>query len=99
LSWIQYLSPIKYAYLALCQNEFTGLKFSQPMNSGYSTGEQVLLAMDLKILSISECCLLLFALTFLFLALALAGLYLSTKPNINLLSIPKKKRFSLFNYN
>jgi len=38
--WLQYLSPIKYGFRALCRNEFPGLEFTTDM--GTVTGQDVL---------------------------------------------------------
>jgi len=47
LQWIQNVSMIKYAFEALCINEFEGLRFetdSAPSAASIATGEQVRLA-------------------------------------------------------
>jgi hypothetical protein len=46
LQWIQEVSMIKYAFEALCINEFEGLKFEMdraPFAASIATGEQVII--------------------------------------------------------
>jgi hypothetical protein len=42
LQWIQHISLIKYAFEALCINEFKGLTFVPEGPASITTGEQVL---------------------------------------------------------
>lgn len=93
LRWIQYVSIIRYAYMALFQNEFTGLQFEcydgqPPVNGtctpGYATGEQVIMAYNMNEFSIATCCLILLGLGIAFQFLAYFALRRSSRPKLKL---------------
>jgi hypothetical protein len=48
--WLSYLSPIKWAFMILARNEFTGLKFecSDPRQCIFRTGEAVIEQLNFK---------------------------------------------------
>jgi hypothetical protein len=80
-TWIQYLSPMRYGFIALSTNEFTGLTFDCPPGSACPpTGEAVLknLGFDTKG-SIDQNAGVLAALTVGFLLLAYAALWASVR--------------------
>jgi hypothetical protein len=80
-SWIQYLSPMRYGFIALSTNEYTGLTFDCPPNSPCPrTGEAVLatLGFDTKG-SINQNAGVLAALTVGFLLLAYGALWASVR--------------------
>ncbi|KAM0682264.1 hypothetical protein MDAP_002496 [Mitosporidium daphniae] len=81
LAWLQYISPIRYAYTALCQNEFRGLKFS---GVGYETGDSVLSVMDMDRYSIGISVLALICIGVLLFVVSLVWFTFSTRPRINL---------------
>ena len=81
LAWLQYISPIRYAYTALCQNEFRGLEFS---GVGYATGDDVLNAMDMNRFSIGVCILALICIGVVLFIVSLIFFTTSTRPRLNL---------------
>ncbi|KAJ1968196.1 hypothetical protein H4R34_006304, partial [Dimargaris verticillata] len=83
LSWIRYLSNLKYTYQALAINEFSGLVFDCDAAAGaacFKTGEAVLANYSLDSLAISTSAGLLIALGALFHALAYISLRWKSKP-------------------
>lgn len=85
LSWIQYISPLKYAYAALFQNEFSGLVFNPTEgNHTFQTGEQVIHLYQVDFLPMYACFVILFSLACLFQILAYIALARSTKSKLNL---------------
>jgi hypothetical protein len=86
LSWIQYISPIKYAYMALFQNEFSGLTFTaaSPAEAHFTTGEQVIALYQMDTFPIYLCLILLLLLGVLFQVLGLLALRRTTRPKLNL---------------
>jgi ABC-2 type transporter len=95
ISWLQYLSPIKYGYQALFQNEFNGLSFTcnngQPVSSpngsinctpGFSTGSQVIQQYELGNISITACCFILLGFGFFFIFAGYIALLISLKPRM-----------------
>ncbi|KAJ1967357.1 hypothetical protein H4R35_006729 [Dimargaris xerosporica] len=84
LSWIRFLSPIKYCYQALAINEFTGLTFSCSGISAdaacVTTGEEVLRNNALDTLAIKTCVALLVAVGAVFHAWAYINLRWRNKP-------------------
>lgn len=89
LSWLQYISFMKYAYSAAMQNEFVGLVFlcqnnQPPVNEtcspGFATGEQVLEQYDLTQFSISTSCLIILGMGLAVNVLAYFVLRYSSKP-------------------
>lgn len=95
LRWLQYLSIIRYAYMALFQNEFNGLTFrcydgnfpppGGTCTPGYSTGEEVIMAYNMNEFSITACCLIILGLGFVFLFVAYFTLRTTSKPTLRLL--------------
>jgi ABC-2 type transporter len=86
LSWLQYLSMIKYAYSALFQTEFTGLKFHQNLTTefaGFSTGNQVISTFKMDAIPVYVCFLALMALSLAFQLAAYVALRRSTRPVMN----------------
>ncbi|KAJ1976117.1 hypothetical protein H4R35_002841 [Dimargaris xerosporica] len=84
LSWIRYVSNIKYTYQALAINEFSGLVFDCSTAVGaacFETGEAVLAHYSLDSLAISTSVGLLLALGALFHALAYISLRWKSKPH------------------
>lgn len=94
INWIQYIDLFKWDFLALCQNEFTGLVFQcyngqfatpeSPCTSGFSTGEDVINAYNLGGYSITTSCLILLGLSFGFQLIAYITLLFMTRPKIKL---------------
>ncbi|KAJ5077393.1 abc-2 type transporter [Anaeramoeba ignava] len=70
LSWIQYIDPIKYSYLVVVKNEFTGLKFTCTQSElvqgicPVTTGEQFLKLKDYYDVSFWENALVMLAFIF-----------------------------------
>jgi len=86
LSWIQYISPIKYAYMALFQNEFSGLTFTSPNPAlaHFTTGEQVIILYQMDTFPIYLCLIFLIILGFVFQLLGLFALRRTTRPKLDL---------------
>mmetsp|Transcript_50052 Transcript_50052/g.89833 ORF Transcript_50052/g.89833 Transcript_50052/m.89833 type:complete len:652 (-) Transcript_50052:66-2021(-) len=88
--WIEYISPMKYSFTALAENEFTGLRLhctddqlrSMPLSDGsflkicpMEHGEDFLESLNIQeFLSIETCCLLLAIEAMVFTILAFLGL-------------------------
>jgi ABC-type multidrug transport system ATPase subunit/ABC-type multidrug transport system permease subunit len=94
LSWLRFISVFYYGYLALTQNEFTGLTFicsngEAPIDNyclqGYATGEQVLEAFELQEFSITTSSLILVGYVILAYIIAYFALRISTKPRMKLI--------------
>ncbi|KAJ1984236.1 hypothetical protein H4R34_000796 [Dimargaris verticillata] len=83
LSWIRYVSFIKYGYQALSRNEFEGLQFQCPANPSlacFQTGDAVLSSHSLDSLSIQTCTGLLAVLAVAFQLVTYASLRWKNKP-------------------
>mmetsp|Transcript_26784 Transcript_26784/g.85999 ORF Transcript_26784/g.85999 Transcript_26784/m.85999 type:complete len:527 (-) Transcript_26784:120-1700(-) len=75
VEYIQYLSPMKYIYSALMQNEFKGLVLKPAVNGdGFTSGTAYLHQMGLDELSILECLLVTALITVLLLAIAFVNM-------------------------
>jgi hypothetical protein len=48
LSWIQYISPIKYGFVGLCENEFQGQNFKNCPPNEDCSGERALKQLGLE---------------------------------------------------
>jgi len=92
LRWIQWISLVRYAYMAFFQNEFQGLTFTcfdgqPPQNNqcipGFATGEQVISFYDQDAASITACLFILFGFGLVFHLIAYIAVRLSTRPKIN----------------
>jgi ABC-type multidrug transport system permease subunit len=94
LSWLQYVSLLKWDYSALTQNELKDTVFictngelatpEAPCSPGFSTGAQVLQEYDLDTYNITTCCLIILGLAIGFHILAYITLRFTTKPKIRL---------------
>ena len=96
LFWIQYISPIKYAYMALFQTEFSGLKFTFPPEimakatassmplPGFTEGEQVIELYEMNVLPVYACILILLGMGVIFQILGFLALRKMTRPKLNL---------------
>lgn len=94
LAWIQWLSPIRYAYMASFQNEFEGLTFlcfgdQPPINGscipGFATGEQVIRFYDQDVVSILVCCMVILAFGLFYHLMAYITLRCGYKPKLYLI--------------
>lgn len=81
LAWLRFISPVRYAFLALCQNEFRGLVFT---GTGFSTGEQVLSAMDMTSLPIGICFIALIVMGVVLFAVSVFSFSYATRLHLNL---------------
>ncbi|KAJ1978287.1 hypothetical protein H4R34_003261 [Dimargaris verticillata] len=83
LSWLRFISPIKYCYQALAINEFSGLTFicaHEDTSTCFKTGEAVLNNYALDSLAIKTCAALLVAIGVAFHACIYASLRWKSKP-------------------
>lgn len=87
---LQYASIIRYAYMALAQNEFDNLQFTyEPANCGangtYTNGTQVIEAYDLDTMSITASLLTLIGIGFVAYIIAYIGFRVVSKPKYNII--------------
>ncbi|KAJ3038431.1 ATP-binding cassette sub- G member 2 [Rhizophlyctis rosea] len=98
LRWIQWISPIRYAYAAYMQNEFNGLQFecgSSPGGSGggsgagggrcFEVGDQVVESFGLNDPPLWACLVILLGLSAVFQILAAFVLRFTTRPRLQII--------------
>lgn len=87
LAWIRWISPIRYAYTAVLQNEFIGTQFDCPAGQvcTITSGDQVLQSMSMDDPSVQNCLWALFGWTCFYFPLGLIALYYTTKPKMKII--------------
>lgn len=95
LRWIEYISIIRYGFMALVQNEFSTLVFEcsngsyappgEDCQGGFSTGQQIIAYFNMNQFSISTCCLIILGIGCVFHLLGYLMLRSTTKPSLRLI--------------